>query len=372
MPPPGPAGIDDALLPAAALDADRTSSASPGALPVSPPEAPAHRSASGLAWAAGIATLFTFVMARSKLPASAPSAQEKPRPGRSFFFWMAPLLLILGPWATTCWGQPRPALLYALPEAGTWVEYTIQWRDSRGEFNGTMRLRNLGQRDKSPGRTWIEARKTWKEDGKSSVHLRKVAIPTDAFEPGRTLEALALLDNPPQKGSKGPLDLGKARDFLFLGFNKDVSIAWADRNLEFTCGLGVLPARLGTARGRVKGRPLEYRVWRSSRVPFGWAQFEVRAPPGTLLFRATAQKTGLGALNEQEDKELPRPTRSKRMSRASCMPISDFYFTRNRSTSVVTLLEKEEGERFLIEVCGLGTEDHREYVNVFIWQFHRI
>src|SRR5262249_35286120 len=75
--------------------------------------------------------------------------------------------------------------------------------------------------------------------------------------------------------------------------------------------LGKFVARHLTATAERNGRALEYHMWLTPDVPFGWARMEVReSRPGAAprtVFTATAAETGGGAESEVEESKAKYP-----------------------------------------------------------------
>ena len=281
---------------AADLSADAVS-----AIPTAAAEPPHGEAASSSPWARTLAMLVVLLpmLARRPQPGDDASPAEQPRRSQSGRFWIVPLLLLLS--AGSARAQ-RPALAYSIPEAGTWVEYAAHWRDADGTHDGTLTLRNAGVHEANKS-VWIETRKTWTKSGEKTTHLRKIAIATT--DPGRdmSVEILAALDQPIWAKSPKTFDVVKAREFWFLGFDRGIKLSVVEKTEDLACGLGTFAARPGTARGHVGAENVEYRVWLTERVPFGWGKFEVTGAAQGVIFRATANRTGANAA------AAPKPAR---------------------------------------------------------------
>jgi hypothetical protein len=217
------------------------------------------------------------------------------------FFLIVPLLPA---WS---WAQPpsRVAPLYSLPAAGTWVEYAWRASGPNGrDRTGTLRISFIGEKEVQ-GVTccWIELERRSQVGGKTRSWVRKVLVDRAAVQAGDPLGG-HIREGYERRGEAGApvtrLSSRQLDDFFGLGFEGlDAGLKLVGDEEVVQTGLGRLAARQVTATGHVQGRLLEYRAWLTDRIPFGWAQFAVRATrserPAHALFTIRAERSGTNA-----------------------------------------------------------------------------
>jgi hypothetical protein len=224
---------------------------------------------------------------------------------------IGPILVTFLVGAAPARAQLQPAPVYELPPDGTWVEYAWTADDGKGQkTTGTFRISSVGRVQlKGKAQRWLEIRKEQKQEGQTTVQVRKLLIDERALARGPFAAAVSAVFH--RSGPDGPvirLSAARAQDFLALGLHGGVPLKTVAGRERLETKLGTFITRHLAARGESEGRTLEYHVWLTSEVPFGWAKVEVKEirpkdGPRTI-FTGTAEKTGKGAKSEVEESRV--------------------------------------------------------------------
>jgi hypothetical protein len=219
------------------------------------------------------------------------------------------LLALLGAAAPSA-AQTQPAPVYELPPDGSRVDYTWTAFDAGGEKTaGTFRISSVGStRVKGEAHRWLEIRKEVNDGDRTRVQFRKFLLAEKALAKGGAFAdgVVAVYDRSGMDGHVTKLPPARARDFLALGLHGDgVALKAVAERERVETKLGAFVSRHSAARGESGGQTLEYHVWLTSEVPFGWAKIEVKevkegAAPRTV-FTAAAVKKGEGATSEVDE-----------------------------------------------------------------------
>lgn len=197
--------------------------------------------------------------------------------------------------------QTKPAILYALPPDGQWVEYECKRIDSRrNERACVLRISSVGQKkiNDAPHR-WVEIKLT---EG-DKVRVCKFLVAEKAFDKEQTLD-----DHIPEAYQKdvqriAKMSASEMRAFLGFGMTGDLKKDAGQESLKTQ--LGECRARRATAGEKKKERLLEYRCWLSEDAPFGWAKIEIHEKAGAagfqMIFSAEAAKKGRDAKSEVDE-----------------------------------------------------------------------
>jgi hypothetical protein len=206
--------------------------------------------------------------------------------------------------AAPCRAQSQPSPLYSLPADGTWVEYDwVHSPPDATESKGTLRISSVGREEVGrEGCRWVELRLTTGEGDDRRVRYRKLLVSEGAVKDGKPLaEAVrACFD---RSGDRVRAVTGKARlDFLGMSVSRG-PLRKPSGPEEVTSKLGRYQARHMATEASEPGR--SYHGWLTDKVPFGWVRFEVRAEDCRggehMLFRATAARTGDGAVSQVDE-----------------------------------------------------------------------
>lgn len=206
--------------------------------------------------------------------------------------------------------QERVALLYGLPEDGTWIEY--KWRTSKageGELANLLRISSVGKAtfEGKPCR-WIEIHKEATRADRTVHDLRKLLVTEEARTDGKPA-SMRVLSAFAQRGLDGPVTRLRPErivELTGLGFQgAESGLVMVANEEQVRTGLGVFRVRHVTARAKDGERTLVYHGWLSPDVPFGWVKFEVREAAEKekerLIFTATVRKTGQAARSRLDE-----------------------------------------------------------------------
>jgi hypothetical protein len=203
------------------------------------------------------------------------------------------------------------APFYALPTAGTWVEYGWTAIEQENQLRtGSLRISCVGDtKVRGTPCCWVEIRRESGDAGWLKRWVRKALVSRKALAegdplPGHVLECYEREGGPESLVRR--LTRSRLEAFLRLGFESaDAALTVSGAKQAVETGLGKFVARHVWAGGKVRGRGLEYHAWLTDRVPFGWARFEIRERsarrPARLVFTVTAQRSGMGAASELDE-----------------------------------------------------------------------
>jgi hypothetical protein len=220
------------------------------------------------------------------------------------------VLLTLVVAAAPSGAQTQPAPLYELPADGTRVDYEWTATPPGGQKStGVLRISSVGRtRAQGEAYRWVELKKEWKEGDQTKVHARKLLLAEKGVAKGGSFDdaVAAVFDRAGADGPVTKLSPARAHDFLTLGLRGDgVTLRAVGEREKVETKLGTFLTRHLSARGERGGRTLEYHVWLTAEVPFGWAKFEVREAAGKAasqtVFTAVAVKSGEGAKSEVDE-----------------------------------------------------------------------
>jgi hypothetical protein len=223
---------------------------------------------------------------------------------------IALVLLALLAAAARSGAQVQPAPVYELPPDGSLVEYAWTATDAKDQkTTGGFRISSVGgARVKGEAHRWLEIRKEVRQGDQTKVQVRKLLLAEKGLANGQPFSegVVAVFDRTGAGGPVTKLSPASARDFLALGLRGDgVALKTVAEREKVETKLGTFLTRHLAARGESGGRTLEYHVWLSAEVPFGWAKVEVKevkenAAPRTI-FTAAAVRKGEGATSEVDE-----------------------------------------------------------------------
>jgi hypothetical protein len=205
-----------------------------------------------------------------------------------------------------CAAEARCAPLYSLPADGTWVEYTWQATLSDGrEQTGTLRLSSVGSRQlQGIQHRCVEIKKVTRQEGGTTVQLRKLLVAEKAFAESRSLQG-NVVEVFAQDDIEGPvtrLTTSRLEEFISLGIEGPGGILKkVGDEEELATRLGKFLVQHVSAQGKRGERILEYHGWLAGKVPFGCAKFEIREKSGKrpdIVFSAVGARSGADARSE--------------------------------------------------------------------------
>jgi hypothetical protein len=221
-------------------------------------------------------------------------------------------LLLLG--LSVAAAQPkvlRPAPIYSLPPLdGTWVEYEwVNVGPAQKERPGTLRISSVGQKPVNgvPHR-WVEFRIAPQDgDPRDAKHVKLLVAEKAVADGALTTDAVAEAYEKRPDGAVAKLSPREVGMVLGMGFHEPAELREVQAREEADTKLGKFQTRHMAASARVGDRSvLEYHVWLTNDVPFGWARMEVHEKVGDAsrtIFRANARFRGTGAKSEIDESQ---------------------------------------------------------------------
>jgi hypothetical protein len=207
--------------------------------------------------------------------------------------------------------QTRVSPVYALPPAGSWVEY--EWKlvePGKPGRAGLLRISLVGSKEVGGvAHCWVELVKESRDGDRADRQVRKLLVKRKALEDGLPLEGNVVAGYR-KAGPEGAVERLSDRgltDLLGMGFEGTGAVLHKVRATEkVATGLGTYSARHVAARAGAPRR-LDYDGWLTGDVPFGWAKVEVREEVGGKLRRTctvTVKSSGRDAKSELDERKL--------------------------------------------------------------------